>query len=131
MKQAKRVAVFAALVARYGNRIVQSAAGQLPGGELVQPWAAPIQAADLPDVQPAAAQIAPMPSVLALTTFTNIVEILNRTRTAQERRSQHRRVCAFAVDEPRDGRRIQAVDDPEGSPTGNIQSLLLSFEVIG
>lgn len=29
---------------------------------------------DLPDVQPAAAQIAPMPCVLALTTFTNIVE---------------------------------------------------------
>ena len=48
---------FAALVARYGNRIVQSAA----------------------------AQIAPMPCLLALTTFTNIVEILNRTWTAQER----------------------------------------------
>ena len=61
---------FAALVARYGNRIVQSAAGQLPCGEFVQP---------------AAAQIAPMPCVLALTTFTNVVEILNRTRTAQER----------------------------------------------
>ena len=76
---------FAALVARYGNRIVQSAAGQLPCGEFVQPGAAQIQAANLPEVQPAAAQIAPMPCVLALTTFTNIVEILNRTRTAQER----------------------------------------------
>lgn len=76
---------FAALVARYGNRIVQSATGQLPYGEFVQPLAAQIQAADLPDVQPAAAQIAPMPCLLALTTFTNIVEILNRTRTAQER----------------------------------------------
>lgn len=76
---------FAALVARYGNRIVQSATGQLPYGELVQPRAAQVQAADLPDVQPAAAQIAPMPCLLALTTFTNIVEILNRTRTAQER----------------------------------------------
>ena len=76
---------FAALVARYGNRIVQSASGQLPCGEFVQPGAAQIQGADLTDVQPAAAQIAPMPCVLALTTFTNIVEILNRTRTAQER----------------------------------------------
>ena len=55
---------FIALVARYGN------AGQI---------------ADLPNVQPAAAQIIPMPDVLALTTFTNIVEILNRTRTAHER----------------------------------------------
>ena len=61
---------FAALVARYGNRIVQSATGHLPYGQFVQP---------------AAAQIAPMPCLLALTTFTNIVEILNRTRTAQER----------------------------------------------
>lgn len=76
---------FAALVARYGNRIVQPLAGQLPYGEFVQPRAAQIQAADLPDVQPTAAQIAPMPCLLALTTFTNIVEILNRTRTAQER----------------------------------------------
>ena len=76
---------FAALVARYGNRIVQPLAGQLPYGEFVQPRAAQIQAADLPDVQPGAAQIAPMPCLLALTTFTNIVEILNRTRTAQER----------------------------------------------
>lgn len=76
---------FAALVARYGNRIVQSATGHLPYGEFVQPLAAQIQAADLPDVQPAAAQIAPMPCLLALTTFTNIVEILNRTQTAHER----------------------------------------------
>lgn len=76
---------FAALVARYGNRIVQSATGHLPYGEFVQPRAAQIQVADLPDVQPAAAQTAPMPCLLALTTFTNIVEILNRTRTAQER----------------------------------------------
>lgn len=76
---------FAALVARYGNRIVQSASGQLPCGEFVQPRAAQIQVAGLPDVQPGAAQIAPMPCLLALTTFTNIVEILNRTRTAQER----------------------------------------------
>ena len=86
---------FAELVARYGNRIVQSASGQLPCGEFVQPAAAqfdgrviqPVagQIAEPMDVQPAAAQIAPMPCVLALTTFTNIVEILNRTRTAQER----------------------------------------------
>lgn len=56
---------FAELVERYGGRIVQPAAGQI--------------------VQSVTAQIAPMPSVFMLTTFTNLVEILNRTRTAQER----------------------------------------------
>lgn len=56
---------FAELVERYGGRIVQPAVGQI--------------------VQSVTAQIAPMPSVFMLTTFTNLVEILNRTRTAQER----------------------------------------------
>ena len=73
---------FIALVARYGNRIVQPLAGQFEG-KVIQPAAG--QIADLPNVQPAATQIIPMPDVLALTTFTNIVEILNRTRTAHER----------------------------------------------
>ena len=73
---------FTALVARYGNRIVQPLAGQFEG-RVIQPAAG--QIAGLADVQAASAQIAPMPCVLALTTFTNIVEILNRTRTAQER----------------------------------------------
>lgn len=73
---------FTALVARYGSRIVQPLAGQFEG-KVIQPVAG--QIAGPTDVQPAAAQIAPMPCVLALTTFTNIVEILNRTRTAQER----------------------------------------------
>ena len=73
---------FTALVARYGSRIVPPLAGQFEG-KVIQPVAG--QIAGPADVQPAAAQIAPMPCVLALTTFTNIVEILNRTRTAQER----------------------------------------------
>ena len=73
---------FTALVARYGNRIVQPLAGQFEG-KVIQPVTG--QIADLPDLQPRAAQIIPMPDVLALTTFTNIVEILNRTRTAHER----------------------------------------------
>jgi len=60
---------FTALVARYGNRIVQPLAGQFEG-KVIQPVAG--QISGLPNVQPAAAQIIPMPDVLALTTFTNI-----------------------------------------------------------
>jgi hypothetical protein len=153
---------FTALVARYGNRIVQPLAGQFEG-KVIQPVTG--QIADLPDLQPRAAQIIPMPDVLALTTFTNIVEILNRTRTAHERlfyivyafrerlkkmelrrclvndtyssllggdkknfskalvqecRSQHCGVCAFAVNEPRDGGGVQAVDDSKGRFAGDI-----------
>ena len=73
---------FTALVAKHGSRIVQPLVGQFDG-KVVQPVAG--QLAEPADVQPAATQIAPMPCVLALTTFTNIVEILNRTRTAQQR----------------------------------------------
>ena len=131
---------FAALVARYGNRIVQSASGQLPCGEFVQPVAAQIQVAGLPDVQPVAAQIAPMPCVLALTTFTNIVEILNRTRTAQERlfyivysfrerlKKLELRRClvndTYSSLLGGDKKNFsKALDDSKGSPAGNIQPL--------
>ena len=76
---------FTALVARYGDRIVQSATGQLADGRVVQPAAELFPVSDLTTVQSPTGQIAPMPSVLALTTFTNIVEILNRARSAQER----------------------------------------------
>ena len=69
---------FSELVGRYGARIVQPAAGQI-----VQ--SLPAQLPDRSKVQPSAGQIAPMPPVFALTSFTNLVEILNRTRTAQER----------------------------------------------
>lgn len=76
---------FAELLARYGNRIVQSATGQLADCRVVQPTAGILPVSDLAIVQSPTGQIAPMPSVLALTTFTNIVEILNRARSAQER----------------------------------------------
>jgi len=73
---------FAALVSKYGGLIVQPTAGQItgerpsersivkfPGGvEIVQPTAGHS-----------------LPPVLAMTTFSNLVEILNRTQTAQER----------------------------------------------
>ena len=69
---------FTDLLKRYGGQIVQSAAGQI-----VQPPAALIPQLEI--VQSAAAQMAPMPHIFALTTFTNLVEILNRTHAAQER----------------------------------------------
>ena len=74
---------FLSLMSKYGQRlIVQPPAGQLcssipvlssavkfPGGvEIVQPVAGPS-----------------IPPVLAMTTFSNLVEIINRTQTAQER----------------------------------------------
>ena len=76
---------FAELLSRYGNRIVQSATGKLADGRVIQPAAGLLPVSDMAIVQSATGQIAPMPSVLALTTFTNIVEILNRARSAQER----------------------------------------------
>ena len=77
---------FVELVERYGERIVQPAAGQIVQPATAQlPVPGKVQSATGQIVQPVAAQIAPMPSLFALTTFTNLVEILNRTRTAQER----------------------------------------------
>lgn len=90
---------FAALLAQYGTRIVQPPAGQIqaPGkiqplaGQIVQPpaaqmWPWPIvQSAPARIVQSVTGQLQPMPQVLALSTFTNLIEILNRTRTAHER----------------------------------------------
>lgn len=82
---------FMELLGRYGSQIIQSVTGQLPvaieiqstTGQVAQP--AVVQMAAVEIVQPSTAQLVPMPRVFALTTFTNIVEILNRTRTAQER----------------------------------------------
>lgn len=82
---------FTEMADKYGDSIVQMASGQI-----VQPVAAQLADASkvqsetgqmplVEIVQPVAAQFLPMPSVFALTTFTNLVEILNRTRTAQER----------------------------------------------
>ena len=63
------------------DRSVQPVAAQIGVGENVQPPAAQMAVADF--VQPAAGQS--IPPVLFLTTFTNLVEIINRVRTAQER----------------------------------------------
>ena len=63
------------------DRSVQPVAAQIGVGENMQPPAAQMAVADF--VQPAAGQS--IPPVLFLTTFTNLVEIINRVRTAQER----------------------------------------------
>lgn len=74
---------FAELVAKYCDRIVQPPAAQLEAGTFVQPAAAQTPARGLP--QSATGHLAPMPPVFALTSFSILVEILQRTRTAQER----------------------------------------------
>ena len=56
---------FTALVLKYGDSIVQSATGQI--------------------VQTPSAQFHPLPFVLAVSSFSNLLEIVNRTKTAQER----------------------------------------------
>ena len=74
---------FMELIGRYGGTslrplagpIVQTATAQLPESRMPS----------LPKVQTASAQFTPFPPVLALTTFSNLLEIANRTRTAQER----------------------------------------------
>lgn len=77
---------FAELVERYGERIVQPVAGQIVQSATAQlPVHRKVQSATGQIVQSVTAQLLPMPSVFMLTTFTNLVEILNRTRTAQER----------------------------------------------
>lgn len=77
---------FTALVLKYGDSIVQSATGQI-----MQPMAA--QLANASKVQTTAGQIVqtpsaqfhPLPFVLAVSSFSNLLEIVNRTKTAQER----------------------------------------------
>ena len=91
---------FIALVARYGNRIVQPLAGQFEG-KVIQPAAG--QLTDAGIVQMPSGQMA-IPQVLLL-------------------RLQRCGVCAFAVDEPRDGGGVQAVDDSEGCFAGDIRPL--------
>ena len=72
---------FVELLQRSG-RFVQPSAAQIGVDEIVQPVAA--QLADhLEIVQSVVGQN--IPSVLFLTTFTNLVEIINRVRTVQER----------------------------------------------
>lgn len=77
---------FMELVGRYGARIVQPSVG-----EIVQTASA--QLADASEIQSATGRIVqtpyahscPLPSVLAVSSFSNLLEIVNRTRTAQER----------------------------------------------
>jgi len=98
---------FMELVARYGARLIQTTSGQIvqaptahladaaivqsATGQIVQTESAPtisfpvVQSESAQMVQSATGQFQPMPQLLALSSFTNLVEILNRTRTAQER----------------------------------------------
>jgi len=72
---------FQTLLARYAS-FVQPTVAQIELSGFVQPVAG--QVADAKEiVQPVAGQS--IPSVLFLTTFTNLVEIINRVHTAQER----------------------------------------------
>ncbi len=73
---------FVALVAKYGRLIVQPAAGQIVDMGIAAPSVVKLPGG-VEIVQPSAGQ--PLPPVLAMTTFSNLVEIINRTRTAQER----------------------------------------------
>ena len=82
---------FMELASRYGDRIVQSATGQIAQAPTAQMNAPSIvqmqsgQTANNAIVQMSSGQFVPLPSVLAMTTFSNLLEIVNRTRSAQER----------------------------------------------
>lgn len=77
---------FAALLVRYGTRIVQSVPEQIEQSATAQMTAKPIvQMASGQIVQMQSAQFVPLPPVLALTTFSNLLEIVNRTNSAHER----------------------------------------------
>ena len=73
---------FAAIVSKYGRPIVQPTAGQIIDRRIAAPGAVKLPGG-VEIVQPSAGQ--PLPPVLAMTTFSNLVEIVNRTKTAQER----------------------------------------------
>lgn len=73
---------FTALVSKYGRLIVQPSAGQIIDRRIAAPSVVKLPGG-VEIVQPSAGQ--PLPPVLAMTTFSNLVEIINRTRTAQER----------------------------------------------
>ena len=73
---------FVALVSKYGRLIVQPSAGQIIDRGIVAPSVVKLPGG-VEIVQPSAGQ--PLPPVLAMTTFSNLVEIINRTKTAQER----------------------------------------------
>lgn len=90
---------FTALVLKYGDSIVQSATGQImqpvtaqlanaskvqtTAGQIVQTATAQMPPVGI--VQTLSAQFHPLPFVLAVSSFSNLLEIVNRTKTAQER----------------------------------------------
>ena len=90
---------FTALVLKYGDSIVQSATGQImqpmaaqlanaskvqtTAGQIVQTATAQMPPVGI--VQTPSAQFHPLPFVLAVSSFSNLLEIVNRTKTAQER----------------------------------------------
>ena len=89
---------FSALIAKYGKQIEQTPSPQMADRGIVQ--LATGQLTDAGIVQMPSGQMA-IPQVLLL-------------------RSQRCGVCAFAVDEPRNGGGVQAVDDSKGCFTGDI-----------
>ncbi len=92
---------FSALIAKYGKRIERTPSPQMADCGIVQ--LATGQLTDAGIVQMPSGQMA-IPQVLLL-------------------RSQRCGVCAFAVDESRDGGGVQAVDDSEGCFAGDIRPL--------
>ena len=72
---------FTALALKYARIIVQPSAGQIIAKRIVVPSTVKLPGG-VEIVQPSAGQ--PLPPVLAMTTFSNLVEIVNRTRTATE-----------------------------------------------
>ncbi len=71
---------FKALLQRI-SKIAQPVAAQIDCADFVQPVAGQLENRGI--IRPAVGQM--MPPVLTLTTFTNLVEIINRVHTAQER----------------------------------------------
>ena len=75
---------FTALVSKYGRLIVQSAAGQITDRRIAAPSTVKLPGG-VEIVQMPSGQLRSMPEVLALTTFSNLVEIFNRVKSIQER----------------------------------------------
>ncbi len=82
---------FVELVKRYGKQIVQMTSGHFVSYSHVQtvseliPASSKVQPINAQIVQMTSGQFIPLPHVLTLTTFSNLLEIINRTKSAQER----------------------------------------------
>ena len=75
---------FTALVSKYGRLIVQPSTGQIADSRLYAPSVVKFPGG-VEIVQMPSGQLRSMPEVLALTTFSNLVEIFNRVKSTQER----------------------------------------------